>query len=79
MGIYSKKWKGVNIKMPRGIGGGRGRTPVSGGRGRMSGPFAAGPGGSCVCPSCGHKDPHVAGQPCYLKSCPKCGTKMARG
>ena len=58
----------------RGVGRGAGR-----GRGRMGGPFAAGPGGSCICPSCGHKLAHVAGQPCNAQSCPKCGTKMTRG
>jgi len=49
------------------------------GRGLMGGPFAAGPGGSCVCPSCGYKVSHVVGQPCNAKSCPECGTKMTRG
>lgn len=57
-----------------GIGGGGG-----GGRGRMGGPLAAGPGGSCVCPQCGQKAPHVAGDPCNQKVCPKCGSRMARG
>lgn len=44
----------------------------------MGGPFAAGPGGTCVCPNCGHREPHVAGQPCYKKKCPQCGTQMIR-
>ena len=58
-----------------GQGGGRG-----GGRGpgRMGGPKAAGPGGKCICPSCGHEVPHQAGTPCYEVKCPKCGTKMTR-
>ncbi len=58
-----------------GGGGGRG-----GGRGpgRMGGPKAAGPGGFCICPKCGHREPHVAGQPCYEQVCPKCGTPMRR-
>ena len=66
--------------MPRGdgtgppAGGGRGQ-----GRGRMGGPSAAGPDGNCVCPKCGHKEPHIAGQPCNQKTCPKCDTKMTRG
>lgn len=72
--------------MPRGDGTGpTGQGPGSGrgkgrrqGKGRMGGAFAAGPGGSCVCPSCGHKVPHTAGQPCNAISCPKCGTKMTR-
>lgn len=60
---------------------GRGRgygTGQGGGRGRMGGPKAAGPGGYCVCPNCGHKQPHVAGQPCTELTCPKCGTRMIR-
>ena len=68
--------------MGRGRGSGRGDgTGRGGGRGpgRMGGPFAAGPGGNCVCPGCGHEEPHVAGQPCYQKKCPKCGIMMTRG
>jgi hypothetical protein len=62
-----------------GSGRGRGRgLGRGGGRGRMGGPKAAGPGGSCVCPSCGHKVSHVAGQPCNDRECPKCGTAMVR-
>ena len=61
----------------RGRGGGRG-LGRKGGRGRMGGPSAAGPGGKCVCPDCGRKVDHVAGQPCYDHKCPKCGTAMTR-
>jgi hypothetical protein len=67
----------------RGMGGrGQGRGGGQGmgsGRGRMGGPFAAGPGGNCVCPNCGATVAHTVGQPCNAKSCPKCGTKMTRG
>jgi hypothetical protein len=63
--------------MGRGQGTGRGRGRGRG-PGRMGGPEAAGPGGQCVCPSCEHKEPHKAGQPCYEKKCPECGTKMIR-
>ncbi len=60
-------------------GGGRGMGRGQGqGRGRMGGPFAAGPGGSCVCPNCGTTAAHVVGQPCNQKTCPKCGTAMTR-
>ena len=52
---------------------GGGRVP-----GLMGGPSVAGPGGDCVCPSCGHREPHVVGEPCYRKKCPQCGTQMAR-
>ena len=63
--------RGDGTGPPGGGGGGRGR-------GRMGGPLAAGPGGDCVCPKCGHKVSHVVGQPCNQKACPKCGTAMAR-
>ena len=48
------------------------------GRGRMGGPFAAGPGGECLCLSCGRTKPHVAGQPCNQITCPDCGATMTR-
>ena len=60
----------------RGRGGGRGGGGR--GRGRMGG-FAAGPGGSCVCPNCGYSIAHVIGTPCYQQTCPKCGSRMTRG
>ena len=53
---------------------------ASGGRGRGGmGGFAAGPGGFCVCPSCGYSTSHVIGTPCYQQTCPKCGSRMTRG
>ncbi len=61
----------------RGRGAGRGAA-AGGGRGRMGGPKSAGPGGSCVCPSCGHEESHQAGVPCMNKNCPECGAKMVR-
>jgi len=71
--------------MPRGDGTGptgqgprTGRGAGRGAGGRMGG-RAAGPGGFCVCPSCGEKVAHQVGVPCFEKSCPKCGTKMVRG
>jgi hypothetical protein len=56
--------------------GGRGQGK---GPGRMGGSKAAGPGGSCICPNCGHEAPHQVATPCYDVKCPKCGTKMTRG
>jgi hypothetical protein len=56
-------------------GGGRGDGR---GPGRGGGPFAAGPGGECVCSKCGHRIPHTVGVPCYQEKCPKCGTQMTR-
>ena len=59
---------------------GRGRGNGAGkGRGRGGGNKpTSGPGGNCVCPKCGHKEPHGVGQRCLDKACPKCGTKMVR-
>lgn len=56
----------------RGLGRGRGA-----GQGRMGG-FAMGPGGNCVCPSCGHVVAHQVGTPCNQMKCPKCGQMMTR-
>ena len=55
-----------------------GRGGRGGGRGRMGGPSAAGPGGSCRCPSCGYTVAHQVGSPCYQLKCPKCGANMVR-
>ena len=62
-----------------GMGRGRGRGMGFGGRGRMGGPFAAGPGGICKCTKCSYEEPQVRGQPCMSKKCPKCGGPMVRG
>jgi hypothetical protein len=65
--------------MPRGDGTGPPRSPAERG-GRMKGNKPGmGPGGYCVCPSCGEKVSHKVGTPCYNLSCPKCGTRMVRG
>jgi predicted Fe-Mo cluster-binding NifX family protein len=61
-----------------GRGGGRGQGRSGRGRGRMGGPLAGGAGGTCVCPKCGHREPHERGIPCMQKQCPECGTAMTR-
>lgn len=73
------KIQGGDFKMvqSRGMGRGLRRGIGAGGRG-MGGGFAAGPGGNCVCPKCGHTEPQIRGQPCMSKKCPKCGTPMTR-
>jgi hypothetical protein len=53
----------------------RGRDGGGQGNGNKPG---SGPGGNCICPKCGHKEPHVAGQRCMDRTCPKCGQKMIR-
>jgi hypothetical protein len=64
--------------MQGGSGQGRGQGRSGQGRGRMGGPSAGGPAGQCICPKCGHKQPHVRGEPCVQKSCPECGTPLVR-
>ena len=63
----------------RGQGAGRQGRGGQGGRGQGGGTKpGSGPAGNCVCPSCGHKEPHVVGQRCIDQTCPKCGTRMIR-
>ncbi|MDD5748642.1 MAG: DUF5320 domain-containing protein [Actinomycetota bacterium] len=48
-------------------------------RGRMGGDKpGSGPGGNCVCPSCGATVLHTRGIPCFSKKCPKCGSRMTK-
>jgi len=66
-----------------GTGRGAGRRDTAGKNssrlGRMGGNRAgAGPGGDCICPSCGTNAPHQVGVPCNQVKCPKCGANMAR-
>ena len=63
---------------PQGKGGGKGQGRGGGKPVRMGGGRMTGPAGFCVCPSCGHKEPHERGVPCFERSCPECGTKMTR-
>ncbi len=58
-----------------GRGGGRGKGS---GPGRQGGSKAAGPGGNCICPDCGHKVAHTIGKPCYKSTCLKCSTPTTR-
>jgi hypothetical protein len=54
---------------------GRGQGP---GAGRMGEASAAGLDGVCVCPRCGEKAPHAAGEPCMQMLCPRCDQPMTR-
>ncbi|MFO7618173.1 MAG: hypothetical protein R6W91_00690 [Thermoplasmata archaeon] len=57
----------------QGNGGGRGSgTGRGGGTGQ-------GLGGTCVCPQCGHSQPHQRGVPCFEVRCPKCNMPLIRG
>ena len=62
---------GRDARMGKGQGRGQGL-------GRMGGPSAAGTGGACICPKCGHREPHERGLPCTDRKCPQCGSMMIR-
>ena len=56
-----------------------GTGPAYGGKGAgKRGGLGLGPGGKCICPSCGKTLPHTTKNPCYQISCPNCGTRMTR-
>jgi len=60
-------------------GGQRSGQNASQGRGNGGGNKpGSGTEGNCVCPKCGKKVPHMAGQRCVDQVCPACGTKMIR-
>ena len=67
-----------------GFGRGFGRRGANRGQGqgrRMGRRRGFGPAASdeqCICPSCGHKIAHVAGQPCTQQVCPNCNAPMTR-
>jgi hypothetical protein len=61
----------------QGQGGGGGGQGQRGGRGGGNKP-GSGPGGNCICPKCGKRVPHFAGQRCIDLTCPNCGTRMVR-
>lgn len=65
----------------KGQGGGRGQGRGKGrgqGQGRMGGAQAGSVAGNCLCPECGHREPHKRGEPCVERKCPKCGAAMTR-
>jgi hypothetical protein len=60
-------------------GGGTGRAAGGQGRGMGGGNKpGSGPAGNCICPKCGHREPHQVGQRCIDRVCPKCGAGMVR-
>lgn len=57
-----------------GHGGGHGK-----GRGKGGGTKpGSGPAGNCICPKCGYKVAHQAGERCIDQTCPNCGIRLIR-
>jgi predicted DNA-binding protein (UPF0251 family) len=69
---------GGEYKMPGGDGNGPMSLGIGRGLGIRRGFKNAGPSGVCVCPSCGHEEAHLRGQPCNQRKCPKCNALMTR-
>ena len=67
----------MSIQSSFGKVGPRSHSQGGGGQGGGNKP-GSGPGGDCICPKCKYKEPHVAGQRCMDRTCPKCGQKMIR-
>ena len=63
----------AHFAMPGCFGGGRRRFRGMRGFGR-----GVGVSGYCVCPQCGHRQPHERGVPCGQTQCPKCGANLTR-
>ena len=80
-GPMTGRGAGVGTGRAQGQGAGKG---IGRGVGRAQGQGAGrslGVGGpnACKCPKCGAEVPHVRGQACINRECPKCGTMMVRG
>jgi predicted Fe-Mo cluster-binding NifX family protein len=48
------------------------------GRGRMGRSRTWETPSACLCPNCGHREPHEYGVPCAQTTCPKCRSTMLR-
>jgi len=82
-GAYGKKQRETAMNGNKRSKRGGAQGPDSGGQGRRGRTPAANPGsaaaqGICVCPQCGHQEPHERGVPCMQKKCAKCGALMTR-
>jgi predicted Fe-Mo cluster-binding NifX family protein len=54
------------------------RAGACGHRRQLGSQFVTGTTGFCVCPHCGHREPHQAGVPCAEQRCPVCGARLGR-
>ena len=53
-----------------------GQGPRTGRGSKINRPRGLGGSSDCLCPNCGHKEPHKRGIPCSTKKCTECGTVM---
>jgi predicted Fe-Mo cluster-binding NifX family protein len=58
--------------------GGAGQAQGRGSRTPGAAPGSAATQGICVCPQCGHQQPHERGIPCMQNKCAQCGTFLTR-
>lgn len=70
---------GRKDKPMNGQGRGRGGNGRGQGMGRGNRAFSLDADNNCLCPDCGHSEPHQRGLPCLQQRCPKCGATMTRG
>ena len=70
---------GRKDKPMNGQGRGRGGKGRGQGMGRGNRAFSPDVNNNCLCPDCGHSEPHQRGLPCLQQCCPKCGATMTRG
>jgi predicted Fe-Mo cluster-binding NifX family protein len=72
----SGRGKGSGRPMGQGAEGARQGQGGRSGRTADSGPVTN--FGTCVCPQCGHQEPHERSVPCMQKKCAQCGAVMTR-
>lgn len=74
-GLMSGSARSGRNRSGTGHGHGGGRRAGRGQAGSHADPEAF---GACLCPRCGHRQPHTPGFPCVESACPLCGAMMIR-